>query len=59
MANASNAEAKRFSMECIETALLDLMKERNMTKLHIRSLPPARECPETQSTVTFRQWTMS
>lgn len=33
MANAANEEAKRFSMECIETALLSLMREKAYDKI--------------------------
>lgn len=38
MANAANEEAKRFSMECIETALLALMKEKEYDKITYQEL---------------------
>lgn len=38
MANAANEEAKRFSMECIETALLSLMSEKPYDKITYQEL---------------------
>lgn len=33
MANSANEEAKAFSMECIETALIDLMREKEYNEI--------------------------